>query len=242
MRSRNWLRLASPVRSSYFARCGDSLLRAFALGHVLENNHRTTTGHHPARNRDRAITVRRCLNLIEAVVLETLDQVVNDLPDASRLVISGPDAVADQLGRRHADTNGSILEVEQFQEPVVPDLKAVLLVEHAQAVRHVVERDVEAVRLLRETCRKRRLFARHRQRLDDDVADAEGDVDHPVNEHQHHKTQRLMHPIRIGEECKGHRQGAECELADGDEGPSRVTSRDRSRVTCRRCGHRHLQR
>ena len=58
-----------------FRKMRDSLLRAFALGHVLENDDRAAAGHHPARHRDGAITVRRCLNLVEAVVLETVDQV-----------------------------------------------------------------------------------------------------------------------------------------------------------------------
>ena len=91
----------------------------------------------------------------------------------------------------HADADGGVLEVQQLEETLVPDLQAVLLVEHAQAVRHVVERDVEAVGLLLEARRERGFLARHRQRLDDDVADAEGDVDHPVNEHQHHEAECL---------------------------------------------------
>ena len=67
---------------------------------------------------------------------------------------------------------GTFLQMEQLQEALVPDLQAVLLIEHAQAVRHVVERDVEAVGLLLEAGGERRFLARHRQRLNDDVADA----------------------------------------------------------------------
>ena len=176
----------------------DALLRALALGHVLEDDDGAAVGHHPARHRDGPVAVGRGLELVEFVLPQAADQFVDDLLDALALVIAGADAVADQLRDPHADADRRILQVQQFEETLVPDLQAVLLVEHAQAVRHVVERDVEAVGLLLEAGGERRLLARHGQRLDDDVADPERDVHHAVDEQQHHEAERLVHPVGIG--------------------------------------------
>ncbi len=110
------------------------------------------------------------MELIEFVLLKTADQIADDLLRTLGFVISGADAVADKLRNPHADAHRCVLDMQQFQEPLVPDLQAILRVEHAQAVRHVVERDVEAVRLLLKAGRQRGFLARHGQRLDDDVA------------------------------------------------------------------------
>ena len=95
--------------------------------------------------------------------------------------------------------------MKQFQEPVVPDLKTILLVEHAQAMRHVVERDIEAVCLFLEARCERGFFARHRQGLNDDVANAERDVDHAVDEHQNNDAQGPVYPVGVDEQRNGHR-------------------------------------
>ena len=86
-------------------------------------------------------------------------------------MVAGADAVPHQLGNAHADAHRHVLQMQQLEETLVPDLQAVVLIEHAQAVRHVVERDVEAVGLLLEAGGERGFLARHGQRLDDDVAD-----------------------------------------------------------------------
>ena len=45
----------------------DALLRALALGDVLENDDRAAVGHHAPRQRDAALAVGRGLHLVEAV-------------------------------------------------------------------------------------------------------------------------------------------------------------------------------
>jgi hypothetical protein len=210
---------------------GDALLRALAFGHVLENHDRPAAGHHPARHGDGAIAVRRGLNLVETVFPKPLGEVVEDLLHASRLVVAGTDAVPDQLRRRHVDADRRVIEMQHFEEPVVPHLQAVLFVKHAEAVRHVVERDIEAIGLLLEAGGERRFLARHRERLDDDIANAQRDVDHPVNEHQHDETQRLVGPIGISQQRDRHWQRAKCKLADGDEGPAGIAPGNCSRIS-----------
>jgi hypothetical protein len=137
--------------------------------------------------------------------LKTACKIVEDFLHALGPVISGADAVADQLRHPHADADGHVLKVEQLEESVIPNLQAILFVEHAQAVRHVVERDVEAIGLLFEAGRERRLFARHRQRLNDDVADAERDVDHSINEHQDDEAESPVDPVRVDKQRDRHR-------------------------------------
>ena len=161
-----------------------------------------------------------------------MGQIVEDLLHAFGAVISGADAVTDQLRGRHADADGHALEMEQFQESVIPHLQTVLFVEHAQPVRHVVERDVEAVCLLLEARGEGRFLARHRQGLNDDVANAKRDVHHSVYEHQHHETHRPVHPIGIEKQRESHWQRAKRELPDGDERSAGVTAGNRGGVAC----------
>ena len=70
----------------------------------------------------------------------------------------------------------------------------------------------------------------------------ERDVDHAVDEHQHHEAQRLVHPVGIDQQRDRHRQRAERELTDGDERPSGVAAGNRGGVAGRRGGDGHLQR
>ena len=219
----------------------DALLRALALGHVFEDDDGSAARHHPARHGDGPIAVGRGMKLVEPVLPQTADQIGDDLFRALGLVIAGADAVADELRDAHADAHRRLLQMQQFQEPLVPDLQAVLRVEHAQAVRHVVEGDVEAVGLLLEAGRQRRLLARHGQRLDDDVADRERDVHHAVDEHQHHDAHRPVRPIWIGHQRERQRQRAERQLADGDERPPSIAARNPGRVTRRGRRDRHVQ-
>ena len=102
--------------------------------------------------------------------------------------------------------------MQQFEETVVPDLKAGQRIEHAQAVRHIVKRNVKAVGLLLEARGERGFLARHGQRLDDDVADAKRDVHHAVDENQRRPSQDLVHPVGIPQQRHRHRQGAKREL------------------------------
>src|SRR5262245_48798974 len=113
-----------------FGEVGNALLRALAFGHVLENHDRSPAGHHPARHGDGAVAVRRSLNLVEAVFPKALREVVKDLLHASRFVIAGTDAVADQLRGRHVDADRNVFEVQHFEESVVPHLRTVLFVKH----------------------------------------------------------------------------------------------------------------
>src|SRR6202166_5390132 len=114
--------------------------------------------------------------------------------------------------------------MEQLQEALVPDLQAVLLVEHAQAMRHIVQSNIETVRLLLEAGGQRRLLTRHCQRLEDDIAGAERYVRHPIDEQQHREAHRIVYPVGIEEQRDGQWQGSESQLTDGDEGPPGVAA------------------
>ncbi len=200
----------------------DAFLRAFALGHVFQDDDRAAVGHHPARHRDGAVAVKRGIKLVELVLAQPVHQFGDDLLDALGAVIAGADAVADELRDPHADTHRHLLQVQQFQEPLVPDLQAVLRIEHAQTVRHVVERDVEAVGLLLEAGGERRFLARHGQRLDDDVADAERYVGHRVDEQQPHEAKRFVYPVGVDQQRNHHWQHDESELTECEKRPAGI--------------------
>src|SRR6185437_4856405 len=189
--------VGQPREFVIFGEVRDALLRALALGYVFKDDDGAAAGHRPARYGNSPIAVGRRLNLIERVMLKAAQQFVEDQFYVHALVIAGADAMADQLGNPHADTDRHLLEMEQFQEAVIPDLQAVLLVEHAQAMRHVVESDVKTFRLFLEAGGQRRFLACHGQRLNDDVSDAERNVDHPVEEHQHHEADDPVQPVGI---------------------------------------------
>ncbi len=132
--------------------------------------------------------------------------------------------------------------MQQIEETPVPDLQAILLIEHAKAVRHVVERDVEAVGLLLEAGCERRFLARHGQRLNDDFADAERDVHHAVHEQQTDEAEDFVYPVGVEEKRNHHRQHDGGELAERDERTAGVTSRNGGRIAGGSGDDRHLQR
>src|SRR3954469_20120771 len=63
-------------------------------------------------------------------------------------VIPDRDAMRDDVTDRHAGTKDVRGQIEYFGIALVADDQAHVLVEHAQAVRHVIEGDIEAVVLL----------------------------------------------------------------------------------------------
>ena len=219
----------------------DALLRALAFGHVFKDDDGAAVGLHSARHCDGAVAVRRGLKLVELILPKAAGQLANDLLHALGFVIAGADAVPDQLRHPHADVDRRTLQMKQFDEPLVPDLQAVLLVEHAQAVRHVVEGDVEAVCLLLKARRQRGFLARHGQRLDDDVANRERDVDHRVNEQQPHEAENFVYPGGVNQQRNHHRQHDESELTDGDDRASGIASCNRGGIAGRGGDDRHLQ-
>ena len=168
---------------------GDALLGALTLGDILEDHHRAAVGHHAPRQRNGLFTVGRdSCNCSSPAACRPPHQLIEHLLRLLALVIAGPDAMTQQLRQFHADPHRRFLEMQQIEETPVPNLQAILLIEHAKAVRHVVERDVETVGLLLEAGRERRLFAGHGEGLNDDFTDAEGDVHHAVHEQQHRRS------------------------------------------------------
>ena len=148
---------------------GDALLRAPAFGHVFQDDDGSAIVHQTARQSDGTVVVNRNLKLVELVVAQAARQLPQYLLHVVGFVISGADAVAHQIPHRHADAHRRMLQMQEFQETLVPHLQAMLFVEHAQTVRHVVERDVEALGLFLEAGGQRRFFTSHGQRLDEDI-------------------------------------------------------------------------
>ena len=202
----------------------DAFLRALAFSDVLENDDRTATRHHAARYCERSVAVRRSLELVERFFAQAGEQIVEDALDALGLVVAGPDAVPDQLRDPHADAYRRLFQMQQFQETFVPDLHAILRIQHAKAVRHVVERDVEAVGLLLEARGECGFLAGHGQRLNNDVPGAERDVGDAVHEQQHDDAEGLMNPVWIDQQCGDHRHRAEGQLTERDQRPAGVAA------------------
>ena len=120
---------------------GDARLGLGALRHVLENDDRAAVGHEPPRQGEGALVRRRGEHLARARAAQKLlvDLEPRLVRGAARVVLNA-DAPPQELARTGAGHDSTVRQARQFEEALVPDKELLLPVEHAQAVRHVVER------------------------------------------------------------------------------------------------------
>jgi len=154
----------------------DAGLRIAPLGDVLEQYHGAAAGHRLERPRHVAAARRIRIGRDHVAGLGVVDLGQDHLA-ARRRNRTGYDAGIDDVGRAGAALHEIVGQVHHLAEAVVHHRKAAVGAEHAQAMRHVVERGVELP--------GERGFAEARgQRLDENRVQAEVDA-FQAEEEQH---------------------------------------------------------
>ena len=102
--------------------------------------------------------------------------------------------------------------IEDRDQLVVPHQQRAGAVEHAEPVRHVVERGVKKVRLVLVGGGEFDVLALGLERPDNGVAHRNGDVGHAEHEDEEHAADGLVEEGRVQDEAEAHRGRGEVEL------------------------------
>ena len=220
----------------------DGMLGLLAGRDVFEDHHRAAGRHRALRQRDGAPVGERRLGLARAPLQQLPRQGRDDAPRRGAGMLAVQDAEADQVLHAGAGPDTRLGQARDLEKALVPHRQAVVAVEHAQAVRHVGERRIEALGLLLVAVGELGLLLGRHQRLDDDLADRQGDVDHRVDEEKEDQAEADIDPAAMDDERQGERQHREGELADGDIGAAGIAPGDAGGIASRHGGDDEMHR
>ncbi len=226
-----------PVRQSrqFVVTCQmrDPGFRIAPLGDVLEQNDGAAVGHRLERPRQCAATRHVGIGRDDALCLRVLDLGKDhvgirfrDRPgiDASRKDAGGARTQMLQIGR----------QVHHLAEAMVHDRQVPVAGEHAEAVRHVVQRGIET--------RGERCFPHARsQSVDEDLVEAEIDVLQSDEEQRKQQPEPAIVSVAVQDQPQRQRRTGEHNVTLDDPGAGVVAAGARGRVSDGDGGTQHVR-